>query len=93
MSPSATVYLSPPAAGDGLGEAPGDGDAAGRIWVPPVPGEGLAAGDGLADGPAAVLAAGVGVAEPPPIQPQAVSRIVPITSAWTHQRGRGGHNR
>ena len=78
VSPSATTYVSPPAAGDGLGEGLGDGDGGGGT-------AGFASGDGLGVAGAATVAVGDGGL--PPTQPQAITRTVPTMSAWTGHRG------
>lgn len=80
VSPSATVYVSPPAAGEGLGDGLGDGGggAPGRIADPWA---------GLGDGTATrVAAGGVGVGVAPPTQPQAMIKTMPTMSPWTVHR-------
>jgi hypothetical protein len=79
VSPSATVYDSPaPAAGDGLGDAPGEGDADGEMIVALPLGDGLGDATTLVAGP--VTPPGVGVGVEPPSQPQAARNTVPMTS-------------
>lgn len=83
VSPSATVYVSPAAAGDGLGDGLGDGDggALGTMGPPDV---------GLGDGGVTSVAAGsVGVGAAPPTQPQAMMSTVPTIKLWTVQRAFG----
>lgn len=83
VSPSATVYVSPPATGEGLGDGLGDGDGG----TPGAPGRIADPWAGLGDGGATSVAAGaVGVGVAPPTQPQAKIKTIPTIKPWRVHR-------
>ena len=73
------MYVSPTAAGEGLGDGLGDGEGGA--------GNGFTGdGTGLAGALTSVAAGAVGVGAAPPTEPQARMNTVPAIKQWTVQR-------